>query len=1690
MPYGFKYEAFGEDGGGHTRQESADGSGRVVGSYSIFTPEGLMRRVFYEADENGFRAHIETNEPGTKTSNPADVTIVSTAGGGSRDQPLPNAATTRPVKTPSPADGGVTKPIPETTTGLPPGYVLPERYRPNASRRPEGAELLTSRILTLDQPVDYQELYPGRPGFESDLNPQGPPNSLRTGSPPSGIVPVGPVQISRVPGRPGGPAGFRPRPHTNYAPSKNTFGQFDGGANRHDSPAHPSYEGSSRIPAGSSGGIFSPSQVAPKDNAAGPQALDRPGQDGRAPFPLDGSSGPSGPGSKTTFPAGAPRGQGVGSRNFGSPNPAFDSSGAFRGGPGVGQNRQHPGLGAPLFTRITPDSPRIPGRVDYGYQPSYTGSFQPGPPGAFGVPGGQPGGRTPSFGNRGPFSGRPGVGLGGSVPGLPLDAPGAGGPGGSSHRGFGQPSLAGRHRGSQPPSAGAPGARPDYDGGNSEESSNEDGFAPNDPRRPFLFRNEPPSSAAALGPQGPGSVGPGNEGGTYAIHADNGKIESVDFQPDNRPFRGNSPSAGFGAGRNNVQGRPFRRPAFGGTRRDDRFRPYKPPPIESGHPDRIFVPQSFSGPGSRPNQFDFRDPQRIDGFGPPHHPSNFGGQRSPGVSPKTGFNFNQLPGGQQAPGPQQNTFGGGPRQSLTPFGQPGRVPPVPTIANVGSIPNPRNHFANRQFDRTPAGTSFGRPAIHTPSLISMEVIRYGPHGPQVQRLNGSAVPGSLAPPENLEIGGPLRPAGFPPGSNQGHPLLANRIVPRPPRPSNGNVNRVLYGEAHHQPPFPRRLSEPKGPEGDFGSGFEGLIRDERPDLLELKPRPRPSVAGAVRPGDNLDFLEELLPFYEKDAEIGKKGNEAAGDGERKPVIHEPIVPTHRELLCDDDDPRFSDPRRPSVDTLLTGKKPDCIRRRKPEGDSRGGSNQPDGQNEPPVDADAEFLNYRNPFSGVLPSPELGTAEKVDRDGKNFRRPFLDKDGNVIPVLVDRSQPGSGELDGTVEVDRNKVFPSSNEAGLPDRPPVSDLDAQSPIEGRRGFGNDGTFRPNFGAFGGPPRSPGPVGGFGGPGDGQFSPFAPLPPRHQDGNVLNFQNIPRRNINADRDAQNPFRRSEGPPEESPFLPPPPQPTLRFGQRLSGARNPASLVPSQRPPRVQTGAQPQLTPQGQVIFPPPPLNRKAVFPGPAGPVNGLGDSRPFSPVQTPGVSGQVKPRGGFGQLGGNDSGGGAFDNAGVAPPRFEFVDSRRLGPGLGRSPGRGVGREDVSPDSEGQPISRGPTGSSVPRLPASEGKAPKFSDENTPPATFTFSDANKASLVPRRQNLGNGGRKRLKNTFDDSDKSGPLQGPGRALSQERGDLLRKPLLETNGQINEELNRRVASGVPSPFNFVDTRKPLESARRRVGDRRPQVFNSAGRPGVGTVPGDEQPAVLGAPLGGNLGAIPGAGFPGAPQELRKQLIPTEGPAGGAVEGPVAFVPQGEQQRQPLQTPQPVLLSVERLPVGRRPAVGDGSVTGRSSFGVQPLNGNVDRTAEIASQELLRRGVDSTGPNEAGEGQEQDGEQRVNPYSFGYSSYDGLGSKVSRHESKDDSGRVTGYYVVEDVDGRKRTVHYVADKDGFRATVHTNEQGTENQDPADVKMRVENRMPHPPPTPQTPAKALPASALADDVDAPVLDAVDQSVKKS
>lgn len=76
-PYDFEYSATDEQGTTSTRKESSDGR-TVQGSYSYVDPDGLTRVVDYTADENGFRATVRTNEPGTakneEIGDPADTT--------------------------------------------------------------------------------------------------------------------------------------------------------------------------------------------------------------------------------------------------------------------------------------------------------------------------------------------------------------------------------------------------------------------------------------------------------------------------------------------------------------------------------------------------------------------------------------------------------------------------------------------------------------------------------------------------------------------------------------------------------------------------------------------------------------------------------------------------------------------------------------------------------------------------------------------------------------------------------------------------------------------------------------------------------------------------------------------------------------------------------------------------------------------------------------------------------------------------------------------------------------------------------------------------------------------------------------------------------------------------------------------------------------------------------------------------------------------------------------------------------------------------------------------------------------------------------------------------------------------------------------------------------------------------------
>ncbi|KAG8186887.1 hypothetical protein JTE90_023776 [Oedothorax gibbosus] len=75
-PYQFGFEL--EDGFGMSqyRSEASDGTGVVKGSYGYMDPKGVYRKVEYTADNNGYRAVIRSNEPGTANQNVADALFI------------------------------------------------------------------------------------------------------------------------------------------------------------------------------------------------------------------------------------------------------------------------------------------------------------------------------------------------------------------------------------------------------------------------------------------------------------------------------------------------------------------------------------------------------------------------------------------------------------------------------------------------------------------------------------------------------------------------------------------------------------------------------------------------------------------------------------------------------------------------------------------------------------------------------------------------------------------------------------------------------------------------------------------------------------------------------------------------------------------------------------------------------------------------------------------------------------------------------------------------------------------------------------------------------------------------------------------------------------------------------------------------------------------------------------------------------------------------------------------------------------------------------------------------------------------------------------------------------------------------------------------------------------------------------
>ncbi|KAL1443657.1 hypothetical protein MTO96_045902 [Rhipicephalus appendiculatus] len=73
QPYSFGYDNVDEYGNRQFHSEQGDANSAKTGSYGYRDANGLYRRVNYVADAYGFRATVDTNEPGTAAGASADV---------------------------------------------------------------------------------------------------------------------------------------------------------------------------------------------------------------------------------------------------------------------------------------------------------------------------------------------------------------------------------------------------------------------------------------------------------------------------------------------------------------------------------------------------------------------------------------------------------------------------------------------------------------------------------------------------------------------------------------------------------------------------------------------------------------------------------------------------------------------------------------------------------------------------------------------------------------------------------------------------------------------------------------------------------------------------------------------------------------------------------------------------------------------------------------------------------------------------------------------------------------------------------------------------------------------------------------------------------------------------------------------------------------------------------------------------------------------------------------------------------------------------------------------------------------------------------------------------------------------------------------------------------------------------------
>ncbi|KAL1426239.1 hypothetical protein MTO96_018364 [Rhipicephalus appendiculatus] len=74
QPYSFGYDNADEYGTKSFHKEQGDASNTKTGTYGYSDANGIYRQVKYIADAGGFRAKVDTNEPGTEPGASADAT--------------------------------------------------------------------------------------------------------------------------------------------------------------------------------------------------------------------------------------------------------------------------------------------------------------------------------------------------------------------------------------------------------------------------------------------------------------------------------------------------------------------------------------------------------------------------------------------------------------------------------------------------------------------------------------------------------------------------------------------------------------------------------------------------------------------------------------------------------------------------------------------------------------------------------------------------------------------------------------------------------------------------------------------------------------------------------------------------------------------------------------------------------------------------------------------------------------------------------------------------------------------------------------------------------------------------------------------------------------------------------------------------------------------------------------------------------------------------------------------------------------------------------------------------------------------------------------------------------------------------------------------------------------------------------